>query len=178
MSGPTISFLFFIFHFEPKLRPLAHIDRGRTAPQLASHHSNRYSQGVGQYKRIKVGKAFGDADTLILTTGIQKASTYDSVEIVGEDIHILVSITGLADGKKNIFFCETSKGNTPTRLCSPNVLENILCAHAFSGCDTTSSLHNLRKPKFIDKNIPYLRSSLELFKQENVNPKVLTCAEE
>lgn len=132
-------------------------------------------------------QAFEDADTLIVNTAIKEASSHDSVEIVGEDIDLLVLLAGLAQDKNNIFFRKPAKGNTPKKLYSPHsfkhdksVLEHILFIHAFSGCDTTSSFYNIGKSKFIntlEKN-PELRSSVELFKQEKVDPEVLTCAGE
>ncbi|CAH2085001.1 unnamed protein product [Euphydryas editha] len=133
---------------------------------------------------IKVEQAFEDADTLIVNTAIKEASSHDSVEIVGEDIDLLVLLAGLAPDKNNIFFRKPAKGNTPENLYSPHsfkhksVLEHILFIHAFSGCDTTSSFYNIGKSKFINTLIILTQSSVELFKQEKVDPEVLTCAGE
>lgn len=97
-----------------------------------------------------------DADTLIVQTAIQMSSIYDSVTIVGEDVDFLVLLTGLANGRDNIFVRKPGKGRTPETLYNPNCLnsrysksfrDNILFLHAFRGCDTTAAA--LRKSKVL-----------------------------
>lgn len=52
---------------------------------------------------IVVEQAFEDADTLIVKTAIDHADAYDYVEIVGEDIDLLILLTGIAHQRSNVF---------------------------------------------------------------------------
>ncbi|KYM96907.1 hypothetical protein ALC62_12417 [Cyphomyrmex costatus] len=135
-----------------------------------------------QNSKIEFLQAFEDADVLIVTTAIDKLSTYDSAEIIEEDIDLLVLLTGLAPNSTNIFFRKPCKGKIQEAVYGPqslkysnSVRENIFFLHAFSGCDTTSSLFNIGKTKFITaiKNHSQLQSAVELFKLKNVATEML-----
>lgn len=132
---------------------------------------------------ISVQQAFEDADVTIVTTAITQSCIFDTVEIVGEDIDLLVILLGLAPQSRNIFFRKPAKGKVPPSLyspsalgCSESVATNILFLHAFSGCDTTSSFFNIGKSKFISvvNKSEELQGALHLFKQKNVDKGVLT----
>ncbi|KYN08445.1 hypothetical protein ALC62_00577 [Cyphomyrmex costatus] len=135
---------------------------------------------------IAVEQAFEDADTLIVETAIQRADVYDCVEIVGEDIDLLVLLTGLAHDKNNIFFHKPAKGKTPASRFSSasfrneSISEHIFFLHAISSCDTTSAFFIIGKKKFLSilqKN-PELRSCVNLFKAKDIDPEVLVSAGE
>ncbi|KAG5868320.1 hypothetical protein JTB14_000269 [Gonioctena quinquepunctata] len=69
---------------------------------------------------IQVIQSEEDADRLIVTTALAKASDYDLVITAGEDIDLLVIFTGLVGPLKNVFFqkCEKKKRQMfSTQLC-------------------------------------------------------------
>lgn len=65
---------------------------------------------------IVVQQAPTDADSFIVGTAIEEAHYYDEVTIIGEDIDLLVLLTGLGRHLKNIFFKKPSRGRTPEQL--------------------------------------------------------------
>lgn len=136
---------------------------------------------------INTELAFEDADTGIVNMAIDKIKDYDSTEIIGEDIDLLVILTGLSQDKSNIFFRKPGRGKTPEALYSPaslkcgrSVAENILFLHAFSGCDTTSCLFNVGKSRFITtlQKHPELQSVVKIFQHKHVDPEELVSAGE
>ena len=87
-----------------------------------------------------------DADALIVSTGLEKAIDYESVIIVGEDVDLLVMLTGVAEERhNNVYFLKPGKGNSEKCMYTTNSLKNknlapyILTCHAFTGCNTTFS---------------------------------------
>jgi len=52
---------------------------------------------------ITVNQALDDADTLIVNTAIDLSLTNETFVIVGEDIDLLIILTGLAPTTNNIF---------------------------------------------------------------------------
>jgi hypothetical protein len=65
-------------------------------------------------------------------------------------------LTALAPPSNNIFFLKPGKGKLPNNIYSPRsfqhsekVKNSLLFLHAFSGCDTTSSLYRQGKKKFV-----------------------------
>ena len=118
---------------------------------------------------------------------MQEADNYNQVNIIGEDIDLLVLLTGLGRHLQNVFFKKPSRGRTPEQLFSPSsfkydesIAQHILFLHAFSGCDTTSSVFNLGKVKFLNtlqKNLD-LTASLTIFNEQNVKKQVLASAGE
>lgn len=142
---------------------------------------------IFEQSNFLVKQATEDADTLIICTAIEMSSEYDSVIVVGEDIDLLVLLTALATSHPNIYFRKPGIGKITEKLYSTHSFkhgeasaENILFLHAFSGCDTTSVIFNIGKIKFIttlDKN-PFLRSTVKLFKETDVNPAIIETAGE
>lgn len=136
---------------------------------------------------VVVQQAPADADSFIVGTAIYEATNYDEVTIIGEDIDLLVLLTGLGRHLNNIFFKKPSKGRTPEQMFSPAsfkfgefIAQHILFLHAFSGCDTTSSIFNVGKMKFVNtlqKNT-YLGAGLSLFIEDDVDKNVLATAGE
>ncbi|GBN24091.1 hypothetical protein AVEN_4048-1 [Araneus ventricosus] len=90
----------------------------------------------------------------------ERKSQYDNIFVVGEDIDLLVLLTGLAPMKENLYFRKCGKGRTPDVLYSTKSFKYkfsrmIVFIHAFSGCDTTSALFGHGKTKFsslLEKN--------------------------
>ncbi|KAJ8729647.1 hypothetical protein PYW08_001228 [Mythimna loreyi] len=96
-----------------------------------------------------------DADTLIVYTALEESANYETVIIVGEDVDLLVILTGVAQERhKNVYLMKPGKGKSATSTFSSNSLKkeqltaHILTCHAFFGCDTTSALFNQGKTKF------------------------------
>lgn len=56
-----------------------------------------------EMENIQVFQAEEDADRLIVTTAIAKASDFEEVFIVGEDVDLLVILNGLTDPTQNNF---------------------------------------------------------------------------
>jgi len=71
-----------------------------------------------------VNQALDDADTLIVNTAIDLSLTNETVVIVGEDIDLLIILTGLAPTTNNIFFMKPGKGTIERRIYSTNSLQS------------------------------------------------------
>ncbi|GBN51154.1 hypothetical protein AVEN_18704-1 [Araneus ventricosus] len=76
--------------------------------------------------------------------------------VVGEDIDLLVIIAA-STNYANIFFLKPGRGKAEDALyraatlnIAPQIRDNILFLHAFSGCDTISALFRQVKKKFIN----------------------------
>ncbi|XP_011859602.1 PREDICTED: uncharacterized protein LOC105557068, partial [Vollenhovia emeryi] len=139
-----------------------------------------------QLSDVTVEQAFEDADTLIVKTAIENASLYDSVTIIGEDIDLLVLLTGLGQETPNVFLRKPGKGKTQEALYSAksfkhsSIIDHIFLLHVFTGCDTTSAIYNIGKTKLInilEKN-DGLREVLGMFKKMKLDIDVLTAAGE
>lgn len=136
---------------------------------------------------VVVQQAPADADSFIVGTAIQEASNHDEVTIIGEDIDLLVILTALGYHLNNVFFKKPGRGRTPEQLYSPasfkyeeSVAKHILFLHACSGCDTTSSIFNVGKLKFIEtlKKNNNLNKALSLFREANIHKHCLAQAGE
>jgi len=72
---------------------------------------------------------------------------------MGEDIDLLVLTVGLTSSENPILFLKSGKGDTPNQLYSSHELreenawmrDDILVAHAFTGCDSTSAIYGKGK---------------------------------
>ncbi|KAG5873472.1 hypothetical protein JTB14_029560 [Gonioctena quinquepunctata] len=101
-------------------------------------------------------QATEDADTVIVNEALSLAEgTETVVVVVGEDIDLLVILTGLCQ-RENVFFLKPGKGNVPPTTYSPVpalqnkfIKENIMFLHAMSGCNTTSAPYKQGKLKFV-----------------------------
>ena len=108
-----------------------------------------------------VEQSRGDADTLIVMTAVKSAETFDTV-LVGDDTDLLVLLCFHAKNvQKALYFQPEPKLNSKkcriwdirkTRdVLKETTCENILFAHAISGCDTTSRLHGVGKHLVLKK---------------------------
>jgi hypothetical protein len=105
-------------------------------------------------KSIEVFQAEEDADTLIITTAIRKASDFQVVVIAGEDVDLLVILTGLrCPIKGSIYVQKCGRGKTPDVFYSTTSTSTdsqlITFTHAFSGCDSTSCFFGHGKLKLL-----------------------------
>ncbi|KAJ8733220.1 hypothetical protein PYW08_001518 [Mythimna loreyi] len=128
-----------------------------------------------------------DADTLIVYTALEESANYETVIIVGEDVDLLVILTGVAQERhKNVYLMKPGKGKSATSTFSSNSLKkeqltaHILTCHAFSGCDTTSALFNQGKTKLTTLVLKdsQIQEALECFKVPNAQPDDLDDAGE
>ncbi|CAG9815364.1 unnamed protein product [Phaedon cochleariae] len=110
--------------------------------------------------------------------------TETEVVVVGEDIDLLVILTGLCL-RDNVFFLKPGKGNVPPTTYSPmhaltnkTIREYIMFLHAMSGCDTTSAPYNQGKfVKTVTKN-PNLADVVSVFKNPEATPESIATAGE
>ncbi|GBN35230.1 hypothetical protein AVEN_75858-1 [Araneus ventricosus] len=103
-----------------------------------------------------VKQAEEDADYLIIKSALQIEKRSQYVVVVGEDIDLLV-IMAASINSENIFFLKPGKGKAENALycaatlnIAPQIRDNILFLHAFSGCDNISALFREGKKKFIN----------------------------
>ncbi|GBO14294.1 hypothetical protein AVEN_124705-1 [Araneus ventricosus] len=96
------------------------------------------------------------ADYLIIKSALEIEKRSLCVMVVGEDIDLLVIIAAFTNSA-NIFFLKPGRGKAEDTLycaaalnIAPQIRENILFLHAFSGCDTISVLFRQVKKKFIN----------------------------
>lgn len=103
--------------------------------------------------------AIDDADTLIVQTAIKEAYNSHTVVVVGQDVDLLILIIALCPLDKDVRFLRDVQGNIKERAYSSldiqnsevlyNCKNNILFAHAFSGCDTTSAFFGKGKAQTV-----------------------------
>lgn len=131
-----------------------------------------FLKNILERANISVKLAVEDADVLIVQTAIAISieGNFDNIFIVGEDIDLLVLLTGLAPGRENLYFRKCGKGKVPDMLYSTecfkyNFPQAVFFLHAFSGCDTTSALFGQGKAKFCTllKNHPQLENAINVF---------------
>lgn len=128
-----------------------------------------------------------DADTLIVYTALEDSANYEKVIIVGEDVDLLVILTGVAEDRhKNVYFMKPGKGKSATSIFSSNSLKkeqlaaHILTCHAFTGCDTTSAFFNQGKMKLTTLVLQesQIQEAVKCFKVPNAQPDDLDDAGE
>ncbi|GBL90244.1 hypothetical protein AVEN_130356-1 [Araneus ventricosus] len=127
-----------------------------------------------------VKQATEDADTLIINTAMSVSSAFDSVIVVGEDVDLLILLTAPST-RSNIYILKPGKGKISQQIYSiksiidKTAADHILFLHVFSGCDTTCTLFNQRKMKFIyvlRKN-PNFNEVIQVFKNPNADPEII-----
>ena len=94
----------------------------------------------------------GDADTFIVERVLQEA-THSTADVVAEDTDILILLIHHWDSSKNDVFFNTERGQKSTKVnkwwnieCfkegnASGWMDDILFAHAWDGCGTTSAIH-------------------------------------
>jgi len=105
---------------------------------------------------IETTTAVADADTTIVRCAIDKAtSNSKTTVIIGEDIDLVILLIALAPQGANMFFVKPARGNLEMKTYSTSDLQqlgmsqSILVIHAFSGCDTTSSVYRKGKHQIV-----------------------------
>lgn len=76
-----------------------------------------------------------------------ESDTDKTVELVGEDVDLIVIVTASCDLAKNLIFKKPGREgrkdqifNVPQFAMNPVSKTTIIFVHAFTGCDSTSSL--------------------------------------
>ncbi|GBL79122.1 hypothetical protein AVEN_92373-1 [Araneus ventricosus] len=99
-----------------------------------------------QNEGFVVKQAEGYADYLIIKSALEIEKRSQCVVVVGEDIDLLVIIAA-STNSENIFFLKPGRGKAEDALycaatlnIAPQIRDNILFLHAFSGCDNKSAL--------------------------------------
>lgn len=134
---------------------------------------------------IQVIQSEEDADRLIVTTALVKASDYDLVIIAGEDIDLLVIFTGLVGPSRNVYFQKCGRGKTADVFYSAASTSSgnhhlIPFVHAFSGCDSTSAFFGHGKAKLLtalERN-PQLKEQAAAFLNPTSTPVEIAAAGE
>jgi len=131
---------------------------------------------------INVRQAKADADVLIVTTAIDLSKEHSDfrVVIVGEDTDLLVLIVALVPNTQDILLLKPFSGKQVARVYSSSALQvalgpltdNILFAHAVSGCDTTSAPFGKGKRRTIQllENSQTLRDTVSVFNNRFAQP--------
>ncbi|KAF2887680.1 hypothetical protein ILUMI_18493, partial [Ignelater luminosus] len=73
---------------------------------------------------VQCKQAKKDTDILIITTALDAASQFSTVTVVGEDINLLVILTGLSNNASNVYLLKPGKGKTPQQMHSPRTAIN------------------------------------------------------
>lgn len=127
-----------------------------------------------QNRGFVVKQAVDDADALIVKTAIEMSNNgRTSVE----DVDLLVLLIALTPENKDIFFIKPGTGKIKRKIFSSAEIQKshermkntILLAHAFSGCDTTSSIFHKGKLqifKLLQKDVQ-LANIARTFNDEN-----------
>lgn len=138
---------------------------------------------------FKVVHCDGDADLMIVQTGVQAAKTQDTV-VVGEDTDLLVLLCHHADPESHrIIFRSESRQTSKQKKKVWNIqalkrdlgfetCKHILFGHAILGCDTTSSLFGIGKAavlKLITKN-PQFQQHAAVFTDETATKEEIETA--
>ncbi|GBM44485.1 hypothetical protein AVEN_15011-1 [Araneus ventricosus] len=106
-----------------------------------------------QKANVTVKQAVEDAVVLIVETAVSVRSQYGNIFVVGEDIDLLVFLTGLTPMKENLYFRKYRKGRTPDVLYSTTSFKYkfsrmILFVHAFRGVVLQVYYSAMGKPNF------------------------------
>ncbi|GBN63404.1 hypothetical protein AVEN_120458-1 [Araneus ventricosus] len=103
-------------------------------------------------KGIETRVAAGDADTYIVRSGLEKATSHPVVAIIGQEVDLVVLLIALAPTESNIYFIKPGKGKVEAKLFLTRKLQKelsfaqtILLLHAFSGCNITSAIYRKSK---------------------------------
>ena len=116
---------------------------------------------------IAVNHASGDADLLIAQTALKASKDY-LMDLIGEDTDLLVLALHISQMKK-LFTYEPKQSQQLAEVRNighaKQILKNgILVIHAFSECGTTSRIHSVRKPAFLEKH----RKSNQFLRLKNI----------
>ncbi len=106
---------------------------------------------------VTVKQAVADADTLIVTTALDKAKCGSKVVVVGTDTDLLVMLVARASSAMKLFMLKPGTSSKPAKIYDidtiqqaiGDVKENMLFIHGITGCDTTSAPYRQGKKKGI-----------------------------
>lgn len=104
---------------------------------------------------LKISQAIEDADTLIFRTALNVAEqSQKKVIVIGTDVDLATLIIDLTPNDKHIAMWKPnilSKPDVIYEAAKINKLKNMLLfAHAFTGCDTVSSIFNKGKQSLLN----------------------------
>lgn len=100
---------------------------------------------------IKTRQAAADADTLIVSVAMEKASQGETVVVVGTDTDLLALLVSRCDPSHSMYFLKTGTGISKIwniidlQQKLGDMKDVILFLHASTGCDTTSALYKKGK---------------------------------
>ena len=121
---------------------------------------------------IAVNHNSGDADLLIAQTALKASKDY-LMDLIGEDTDLLVLALHHFTNEKALYFTYEPKQSQQlaevrnighAKQILGKICHGILVIHAFSECDTTSRIHSVRKPAFLEKH----RKSNQFLKLKNI----------
>lgn len=129
-----------------------------------------------QSQGIETKQAVEDADCDIVNVALEKSIYFKSVLITGDDVDLLVILSGLGSAVKNVFFQKCGRGDSGHVQYSSRSFKRggldippgfELFLHAFTGCDTTSSIFWYGKNKLWSaiQKYPELITTAEVFLQ-------------
>lgn len=132
---------------------------------------------------FEIVKCPADADTTIVKAAINQKG---SVNVYSDDTDILCLLLHHFDQslKRDIILCEMTKAQHQARECvsikqvikkiGSAKLKYILFAHAFTGCDTTSAIHQFGKVSIFDKlKKKELQRIADLFNHSGASPDII-----
>nr|CAH7764460.1 unnamed protein product [Callosobruchus chinensis] len=150
-----------------------------TQKKFLSNIANKYRfvELLSHYLRNKGTEttiAKDDADAEIVRKALQLDEQVDiPVAVVGSDVDLLILLIGLTPNTANLFFFKIPPGQKHTQIYSTSnnkeFKQFILFAHAFAGCDSTSSIFNQGKKSIIGllKKNEYLAKSVSIFYEKD-----------
>lgn len=128
---------------------------------------------------VHVIQAEADADTLLVLNAVSKGKLGKTSILVGEDTDLLVLLVAHSEG--NTYMLVPSKGKRIRKVFNITLLqealgsmkEYILFIHAFTGCDTTSSLRGKGKslPFAKLKRDEALKNKVAIFNDKSSSPQ-------
>ena len=133
-----------------------------------------------QQKGCHVIHAEGDADVDIVTAAISMSS-FKSTTLIGEDTDLLVLLLYHAGKEHKDLYFRSDKGQEKPnvynirvlkQLLGDDVCSDLLFAHAFSGCDTTSRIFGVGKKSVFQKVVkadPVFRACSNVFCSPKTN---------
>ena len=100
-----------------------------------------------------------DADVDIVKWAITKSELHEKVIVVAEDTDVLILLLHHCnEAHKNVYIMQNSKKVLKTyciltmkNILGQNVVKNLLAAHAWTGCDTTSAIFKIGKISIVKK---------------------------
>ena len=186
---------------DPSTKDMAHVQRstlpGRdvqfTPDMLLSEKKEEFLSNTTNKQRfthlfgrcleengIPVQHAQGDADCVIVQVALRSAMEYTTV-LVGEDTDLLILLLfHVKSDMKDVFFSSTRASATRrweikrTQSClGPNVCKNILFAHAFGSCDTTSWPFGVGKSVPVKRLQQLFENGAKVFLRTNSNHQMI-----